>query len=151
MSEASANFVGKNKFENPVDAYKAIKKINYSIVDMKYVQSHPRTKDVSKIRNETLKYLAMASVNKKPYSPSKVVDGYWHEAILNTRVYGQISKKLGGTIQHVPADGSEKERTKAVKNFELFKKHYLDVFGSEVDGRVWKVVATSHNCTCSNY
>lgn len=149
MSEAFAAFSGKNKYKNARTAFEKLLEIDYTIVDKKYKQAKPRTKDVTKIRLEALKFLAMASVNKKPYSPSKVVDGYWHETILNTRVYSEISKRLGGFIQHVPADGSNKERVKAIQNFELFKKDYKETFGVPVDGTVWKVVAESHNCHCN--
>lgn len=71
-------------------------------------------------------------------APSFLVDEFWHEFILNTKLYFKCAKICGKYIHHVPNDGSKSARSKDMGSFWSGLTFYIHTFG-EPDFKVWGI------------
>jgi hypothetical protein len=67
-----------------------------------------------------------------PLAPSRRLDSYWHELILDTRRYREFCDALGRVVEHVPNDGPGNMDHEHEVTLALYKTHF-----GEPDGRVW--------------
>lgn len=68
--------------------------------------------------------------------PTKAMDIFWHQHILDTRAYMQDSKLIFGEyLHHFPYFGmfGEEDNNNLINAFEQTKIRYKDAFGEELD------------------
>lgn len=154
-SNDESNAMGKNNITQAKRNYEKLQKIDYSLVDLRLDRKKIKGHKVSKVRDETLKFLALAAANKgRAYAPSKITDEWWHQAILTTRTYEEMCKVLGTFIHHNPSDFKKATIKSDEKAFNQFVEDYRPAFG-KIHQKIWglgKAAAndcSSHNCTCS--
>lgn len=125
--------------EKILETYNGLKTMNLESIDSRI----EGTKEyVNGLKDETLKYLSIASEHNN-IAPSKIVDTYWHELILNTRAYEQVAQKTGNFIHHIPSDKAEVEAY--AKTISLYK----NIFG-EPKKEYWKLEAADCESFCSS-
>ena len=73
---------------------------------------------------------------EKPIVPTKEIDMFWHNHILDTRAYAEDCQKVFGKfIHHYPYSGmkDEADARRQDENFEETKRIYHDLFGKIYD------------------
>lgn len=124
---------------NPKKVFEELKKINFLIVDQKVKQLDLTGVEFKKVKEEALKFFALCICNNKRYSPSKLVDLYWHEMVLNTKQYAEICKKFGKFIHHQPTDDGQNSKMINSEAFNATIKDYKKYFRKLPIKEVWGV------------
>jgi hypothetical protein len=71
---------------------------------------------------ETLRFLYLCSISNRSLTPSKRIDGIWHELILFTRSYHSFCHdKLGQFIHHQPTDIPPNENNQYLATIKLYQ------------------------------
>ncbi|MBK8726680.1 MAG: glycine-rich domain-containing protein-like [Holophagaceae bacterium] len=137
--------------------------IDLSMVKMKLMdeeEGHGWSSDFADIvRIRYLKYLCMLYVYpKESIVPTKDIDLFWHQHILDTRAYEKDCKRVFNYfVHHFPYFGmrDEKDALDLLDSFEKTKTIYANLFGEEycVDhgasatSTCHKCSSTCHKCT----
>lgn len=116
---------------------KELKKLDYTIVDKKVADCDLKEYPVKKVKEETLRYIALCASTKKTLSPSPIVDEYWHQCILHTKLYFQMTKIFGKYLHHDPSDGSKKQNEKNRIAFWNTIQEYENNFGEPNVLGIW--------------
>lgn len=123
--------------------FNLLSRMDFSAVDRKLVDRIKGKDYLDGLREETLKFIAISSTLGGVYAPSLRVDEYWHEMVLNTRLYQDVSERLGTFLHHVPSDKPEHE---AYKNT---LEAYRAVFGEPKSGYWGPAGAGECSAACS--
>ncbi len=85
--------------------------------------------------------------------PTKAMDIFWHQHILDTRAYFTDSTKIFGEyLHHYPYFGifGEDDHNNLVSSFELTKQRYFELYGENLD-RKSALPSEYNKChTCHN-
>ena len=84
---------------------------------------------------EYKRFLHLVYIHKNAV-PTKAMDVFWHQHILDTRAYFEDSKLIFGEyLHHFPYFGmfGKEDEKNLVDGFNLTKAHYKDAFGEELD------------------
>ncbi len=85
--------------------------------------------------------------------PTKAIDIFWHQHILDTRAYAEDSIRLFGEfLHHFPYFGmfGEEDNQNLIDSFEQTKHRYKELYGEELD-RANGFSADYNKChTCHN-
>ena len=68
--------------------------------------------------------------------PTRAMDIFWHQHILDTRAYYDDSKKIfGDYLHHYPYFGmfGEDDHNNLVSSFELTKQRYKEIYNEDLD------------------
>jgi hypothetical protein len=122
--------------------YDRLKTLNLDPIDARLVGKSGDRGYVFGLKNETLKFLSIALANEHAVAPSKKIDEYWHEMVLNTPLYENFSKSTGRFVHHIPSDKPETEAYE--RTLEIYKK----TFGNP-DRRYWVAKAGDCSSNCS--
>ena len=122
-----------------LNTYNVLKQINLESIDSR-IEGNKQY--IEGLKDETLKFLSIASQNNN-VAPSKIVDEYWHEMVLNTQLYEAVSNDIGGFVHHVPTNKPETEAY--ARTIALYK----NIFGEPVK-EYWKKEAADCESFCSS-
>lgn len=112
-------------------AYSKLSKLDFKNVDRKFGEKYANY-DIDTVRDETLRFLSLAAGNYR-IAPPKIIDDYWHEFILHTKMYSEYCQTVFGRfIHHQPNDGSKKQRNIDHEIFWEALQRYEDTFGEPV-------------------
>ncbi len=118
--------------EKVISVANELRQVDLSSIDKRLVGKVGNTKHINDLREETIRFLSIAAVGKDGYAPSQRIDDFWHEMILNTRLYAKIAERIGFFVHHVPSDVPEHEA------YQRTLKAYHSVFG-EPNPNCWKI------------
>ena len=86
---------------------------------------------------EYKRYLTLIKANpKRSIVPSRIMDGFWHQHILDTKAYREDCEKVFGYfVDHFPYFGiyGEEDKLDLMESFEETKKLYFERFGCALD------------------
>lgn len=86
---------------------------------------------------EYRRYLTLIKLNPhRSIVPSRLMDGFWHQHILDTKAYREdCDKVFGYFIDHFPYFGiyGEQDQLNLMEAFEETKKLYSSHFGEAID------------------
>jgi hypothetical protein len=108
-----------------------LRSANTEPIDKRLIAKQMDPAYVAELREETIRFLALAASCRKRIAPSVRVDDYWHELVLNTPWYQAFNQRIGSFIHHIPTDDPPHEeyaRTLAI---------YKAIFG-EPNSKFWK-------------
>ena len=98
------------------------------------------------------RYLCMTFLNpKRSYVPTRDLDLFWHQHILDTRAYAEDCQNIFGYfLHHFPYFGmrGEEDAKDLLNSFEMTKKTYAHLFGEDYCS-VFKTenATTCHRCS----
>ncbi len=117
--------------------FEKLNKLDYSIIDKKVAECDLKGYSVEKVKKETLRFLALCASTKKTLSPPPVIDEYWHQCIMHTKLYFQMAKIFGKYLHHIPSDGSKKQNELNREAFWNTIQTYEDNFGEPDVIGIW--------------
>jgi hypothetical protein len=86
---------------------------------------------------EYKRFLTLVKLNpKKEIVPTKLMDKFWHQHILDTMAYQKDCQTVFGYfLHHFPYFGiyGEKDQQNLNDSFEITKKLYYEYFGEEIE------------------
>ncbi len=109
-----------------------LRTIDMTPIDMRLISARKDIPYVEGLREETIRFLAISSTGHSGFAPSRLVDEYWHELVLNTPLYRNVSERLGVFIDHIPSNSAE------VEAYARTLKAYSQVFGQPSE-KYWKL------------
>ncbi len=124
--------------EDTVDSQKVIsitnilRTVDMNSVDTRLVNAGKDMNYVDGLREETIRFLGISGGVPGRFAPSKLVDEYWHELVLNTPLYRNISEKIGKFVDHIPSNRAE------VESYNRTLETYPKVFG-QPSPKYWKL------------
>ncbi len=113
-----------------------LNKLDYTLIEHKLSEDGYSRKKISEMKNEGLRFIALCASKKGPFTPSPLVDEFWHQTILCTKLYFKIADICGNYIHHTPNDGSAKARAQDNNYFWDGIQAYEDTFG-EPNLKIW--------------
>lgn len=117
--------------ERAQEVVATLESIDMSAVDRRLVKQGRTSDFVGGLKKETLRFLGITVAGNGTFAPSKTVDDYWHELVLNTPLYAKASEAMGTFVHHRPSDGPEQEA------YARTLEAYRTVFG-EPNSSYWK-------------
>jgi hypothetical protein len=87
----------------------ALRAMDWAPIDRRLVQRTGDAAYVAGLKEEALRFLAIAANGRGNYAPSQKVDEYWHEMVLHTPLYARLATRAGAFIHHRPSDRPEQE------------------------------------------
>ncbi len=115
--------------------------LDYSIPDSRAHTMILEGNPLESVKQECFKFLAMCAAGEKSYAPSRFVDNYWHEMILDTRLYDQVEELLGKKIHHFPTNWLVQGDLEKEAIYAETKKDYTNLFGQVPDPNIWTAAA----------
>lgn len=110
-------------------------------------------KRVDEVEAEYRRFLALADEgNGRPTSPSRNIDVFWHQHILDTeKYYNDMMLVFGHMMHHFPYLGSRSEEDQELlyEAYRDTRKRYLDKFGELPREDVWGLMAHCGSSHCS--
>ena len=93
--------------------------------------------------------------------PTKAMDIFWHQHILDTKAYYEDSKRIfGDYLHHYPYFGmfGEDDHNNLVSSFDLTKERYKEIYNEDLDSSINvilamdnAVIAIDHSPTISSF
>ncbi|MEK6963592.1 MAG: hypothetical protein AABX70_04140 [Nanoarchaeota archaeon] len=105
--------------------------IDMSQIDKRLVGKVGDGDFVGGLRREAVRFLGIAAAGEGHFAPSKIVDAYWHELVLNTPLYARVAEAMGVFVHHNPTENPERE------SFQRTLEAYTRVFGESVPAAYW--------------
>lgn len=98
--------------------------------------------DSIQVIEEYKRFLQLLIINKIVLTPSKLVDEFWHQHILNSTEYFQFCIRIAGHyIHHSPHD--QKPHSFHLDSFNQTQQVYKKYFGLVPPEKIWSHVGTS--------
>ncbi len=121
--------VDASKVRSVVDLLRGI---DMSQIDRRLIGRLGDNNYVNGLREEAIRFLGIAAGGEGSFAPSKTVDEYWHEMVMNTPFYAAVCARIGTFIHHRPSERAE------IEAYARTLEAYRAIFG-EPDSRYWKV------------
>lgn len=123
-----------------------LRTLDLSAIDNRVLKTYQDPKTIDQLREETIRFMSISAIGNGLYAPSQVVDLYWHEFILNTKLYESASKRIGKFVHHNPSERQEHEL------YQRTLDAYRQVFG-EPSSKFWPAgdAADCSGGDCSSY
>ena len=115
-----------------------LNQLDYSTVEYKLKSEKFSEKEISKMKKECLRFLSLCAEKKIALSPSYMVDMYWHQLILCTKIYEEVGKICGKFIHHIPNNGNKIQRKKDSEAFWKTIESYEESYG-EPNLKIWGI------------
>lgn len=95
--------------------------------------------------DEYKRFLKLLIAGNTPLTPSKLIDEFWHQHILDTTDYWRFCMRIAGRyIHHVPH--YEKPHSFHTDSFSKTQVIYKDYFGVDAPEKVWSYMGESGGC-----
>ena len=115
---------------DPKHIERALRALDYHIVEHKLQQSGYLNPQIKSMKKECMRFLALCMTQPRPCSPSFLVDEFWHQCILHTALYAQITSIAGRFIHHHPSDGSAESAAQNRQSFWNTIDAYEAIWGT---------------------
>jgi len=126
--------------KSPLLIFEQLNKIDFSIVYYKLAKAGFDEKKIVRMQRETLRYLALCAANtvpEKKFTPSPLVDEFWHQMILCTHQYRtDVFEACGIFLDHLPNKNKEQKKYNDEFSFWNTIDDYEKFFG-EPDLEIW--------------
>jgi hypothetical protein len=94
---------------------------------------------------EYRRFLGLLITEAAPLTPSKLLDEFWHQHVLDSRNYASFCTRTAGRfLHHIP--NYEKPHKFHAPAFRRTHALYREKFGNDPPGRVWSYMGESGGC-----
>lgn len=99
---------------------------------------------------EYRRFLGLLLAEAEPITPSKLIDEFWHQHVLDSRNYAHFCARTAGrTLHHIPH--YEKPHVFHAPAFRRTHALYRKRFGIDPPGRIWTHMGESASCHSEPY
>jgi len=132
-----------------IDLHMVVRKMTESLDGPQW-----RTAFAEEVQEEYLRFLGLTLAYPKiSIVPSRTVDDFWHQHVLDTRAYASdCNEVFGFFLHHYPYFGMNgaADHKNLIDSFASTHQAYAVEFGHQPPSHIWGTPRAEHSSQCSN-